>query len=79
MHTPATGFLRSLPDTLSGIEAELHSKRERLIEDLGRVETDLTRVRAILKMTLATQDAEFAVLESRTNEVLPFANLAPVE
>jgi hypothetical protein len=48
MHTPATGFLRSLPDTLAGIEAELVTKRERLIEDLARVEDDLSQVRAIL-------------------------------
>jgi hypothetical protein len=54
MHTPATGFLRSLPDTLAGIEAELATKRERLIEDLARVEDDLARVRSILAVTLTT-------------------------
>lgn len=80
MHTPATGFLRSLPDTLSGIEAELVTKRERLTEDLSRVENGLGRVRAILKTTLIYAEVEFAVLESRTDtEALPFANLTPAE
>jgi hypothetical protein len=54
MHTPATGFLRSLPDTLTGIEAELVTKRDRLIDDLARVEDDLAQVRAILAVTLTT-------------------------
>jgi hypothetical protein len=56
MHTPATGFLRSLPDTLGGIEAELTSKRERLIEDLARIEDDLLQVRAILAVARRTDD-----------------------
>lgn len=48
MTTPATGFLKSMPETLSGILNEIEMQETRLVEQLRALRTDKARVADIL-------------------------------
>lgn len=58
MTTPATGFLKSMPETLSGILSEIEMQESRLSEQLRALRTDKARVQDILAAarTAATPD-----------------------
>ncbi len=58
MTTPATGFLKSMPETLSGILSEIEMQEARLSEQLRALRTDKARVQDILAAarTAATPD-----------------------
>ena len=45
--TPATIYLRGLPDTLAGLRTELETKRARLRSELDAIEQDHARVTAL--------------------------------
>lgn len=45
--TAATGFLRSLPETIDGIDAELLATRERLLEQLTAIDIDRARIASV--------------------------------
>lgn len=45
--TPATGFLRSIPETARQVREDLEARRTRLQAELDAIEYDLTHVRAI--------------------------------
>ena len=45
--TAATGFLKSLPETLDGIDAEMLATRERLVEQLTAIDTDRARIASV--------------------------------
>lgn len=48
MTTPATGFLKSMPETLTGILGEIEMQETRLVEQLRALRTDKARVSDIL-------------------------------
>jgi hypothetical protein len=47
MQTPATGFLRSLPETLAGIRGELETRKERLVTELAALDHDLAHIASL--------------------------------
>lgn len=60
MATPATGFLRSLPQTLEGIVSELDAKLARVEEERAALLRDRHRtaeILAVAKMAEANPDA----------------------
>lgn len=48
MTTPATGFLKSMPETLTGILNDIDLQETRLVEQLRALRTDKARVSDIL-------------------------------
>lgn len=50
MTTPATGFLKSIPETLAGIMGEIEMQETRLVEQLRALRTDKARVADLLSV-----------------------------
>lgn len=47
MQTPATGFRRSLPETVRGIREELEARKQRLEDELAAIDNDLAWVASL--------------------------------
>lgn len=52
--TPATGFLKSMPETLTGILDEITMQEARLVEQLRALRADKARVVDILSVARVT-------------------------
>ena len=47
MQTPATGFRRSLPETVAGIRSDLEQRKQRLTNELAAIDNDLAWVASL--------------------------------
>ena len=47
LQTPATGFRRSLPETVAGIRTELEKEQARLVARLAAIDDDLAWVASL--------------------------------
>lgn len=59
--TPATIYLRELPNTLDGMRREIETKKARLVEELAALDHDHARVSSLL--AVLQQGADIIHLE----------------
>jgi hypothetical protein len=68
MQTPATGFRRALPETLGALRKELEAARDRKLEELIALQSDLAWVAAVEGVALGEHATAGLRLDSATLE-----------